>query len=353
MMSKREKVTELSDAEVRARLAEWLRPMREASPAPSDDAAMQANRSATVESIAAAIRRAPAVAKRRRLGQTLWWAAAAVAVLGVGGAGYAINQSPTNEVAQERANLRQVVGKVVVTLPNGSDRLVTPDTQLSTGEEVSTTAQAFASLELEDQARVDLSSATTVKLERVEQRDHGFYLRSGRVDVNVPKVAGEPRRLTVRTADTLVSVRGTIFSVEVAEQDQRRVTLVRVSRGAVSVTSGGKEVMVLSGQRWSSLKAAEVSEPHTGDVQRSFLDHEEAAGTVPVPLPNAGAAKASAASSLARQNQLFENGLRARDQGDDKKAQYWFERLLSEYPNSPLRPSAKSQRDKAKRRLLK
>jgi outer membrane protein assembly factor BamD (BamD/ComL family) len=57
------------------------------------------------------------------------------------------------------------------------------------------------------------------------------------------------------------------------------------------------------------------------------------------------------ASSLSQQNQVFARGLRARDQGDDRRAAYWFDQLLRRYANSPLAESAERERSAARARL--
>jgi hypothetical protein len=43
--------------------------------------------------------------------------------------------------------------------------------------------------------------------------------------------------------------------------------------------------------------------------------------------------------------------LRARDEGDDRRAAYWFDQLLRRYPASPLAESAERERSAARGRL--
>ncbi len=349
-----------------AALRDWLEPLQEVEPDAEPDELQRERRGKVLPHLAEAIRQAPLQAeqvaqRKQRALRAWWWSAAAAAALAVGGIGYVVTHSQQAAMVAEhqQANLRQVIGQVVVTLPGGDVRVVSSDTNLVSGEEISTTAQAFASVELEDQTRVDVSSATTLKLEKVKLRDNAFLLRSGRVDINVPKVAGETRHLSVRTADTLVTVRGTIFSVEVKEGDLGSITNVRVSRGAVAVEHGGQERIVRAGQEWSSAQVQTADRKRTGQgdtletvpLEDASRDEVRPPSALPPNKSADGAQPTVKASKLKQQNQLFDRGLRARDSGDDQKAIYWFERLIGEHPDSPLLPSARAERNKASARL--
>jgi hypothetical protein len=272
--------------------------------------------------------------------------------------------------------LRQVVGKVIATHEDGSDVVLSKEMSLDEGDQISTTAEAYASLELEAGTRVDLASATT--LESVHGRE--LVLRVGRVDLNVPKVPGVAPRLVVNTPDTQVVVRGTIFSVEVEGTGAALVTAVGVTRGAVSVFHDGQERLIEAGRMWSSAAPTEtsplfesdrgldndtgatvgtVSEPegeNAGPVEAPAVVKPRAgrrAKSEPAPVAEQPEAKVDSAqtSNLSQQNRVFARGLRARDQGDDRRAVYWFDQLLRRYPNSPLAESAERERTAARARL--
>jgi hypothetical protein len=258
--------------------------------------------------------------------------------------------------------IRQVVGNVVATHADGRDVLLSAGVELSEGDEISTTAESFASLELEAGIRVDLAAATTLGVTNAR----AIALRIGRVDVNVPKVPGVTKRLTVGTPDTRVVVRGTIFSVEVDAAGPALRTRVGVTRGAVSAEHEGRERLIEPGELWSSQEpletealleaekpapspvVAEPSEPGPPAPVRAQMRRRATALAAPeskVTEPE------SARSSLNRQNRIFERGLRARDQKDDRRAVYWFDQLLRRHPDTPLAESAERERAAARARL--
>lgn len=369
MKMRRNQQSQAGAPELPEKLREWLIPGREEPVEPEAAAQQSLRRQAVLPALGAAIRRAPLEARRERGRERIFWAAAAAAIMVFGGAGYALNHAAAPwAVLDAPANLRQVIGKVVLTLPSGKNRLVAPDTRVVSGEEISTTAQAFASVELGDQTRLDLSAATTIKFEKIERTYNALFLRSGRVDINVPKIAGEARQLRIRTPDVAIDVAGTIFSVEVTERDEQSVTTVKVSRGSLAVSHDGREHVLKSGEQWTSFPFAtaawrtdgqepastsEPSEPPRDVGQKAASSTGQTQPSQPgtVGLDGKLALRPPKVSSLARQNQLFELGLRARDSGDDAQAIRWFDRLTHEFPDSPLLPSANTERKLAERRL--
>lgn len=264
-----------------------------------------------------------------------------------------------SEAEGETASLRQVFGKVIATQADGKNRVIGPDTHVHRGDEISTTAEAFASLEA-GAARVDLSSATTLQLEELEPETQVFRLNAGRVDVSVPKVPGRNRLVKVTTENAIVTVHGTVFSVEVRHEDRKPITTVGVTRGLVSVDLAGERVMLGAGESWNSRdgRSAEQVPPPVNPVAEASVELTEetvvprarVVRRVPAAPASVQASKASA-SDLAEQNRLFGQALRARDQGDDAAAIAHLRQLLGEYPGSPLRTTAQAELGSAKKRL--
>lgn len=271
----------------------------------------------------------------------------------------------TSEARPRGLLLKQVTGKVIATHPDGADFVLGQGMALREGDQISTTAEAYASLELETGIRVDLASATT--LESVY--GNGLVLRVGRVDVNVPKVPGVTPRLVVNTPNSQVVVRGTIFSVEVDGSGSSVQTAVGVTRGSVSVFHAGQERLIDAGKLWSSEAPSETAtlfaeEVETGkDSTGAATENAEPVERTParpaarrksVPRATEGSGPGpgpTPTSNLSQQNRVFERGLRARDQGDDRRAAYWFDQLLRRYPNSPLAESAERERSAARARM--
>ncbi len=316
-----------------------------------------------VRALAGAIKSAPERQVERASRRFWTFAAAAGIALAASATGLHawLGDEPTTvAVDDDSASLRRVVGKVIATSTDGSNAIVGEDARIAPGTEVSTAGQASASLDA-DRARVDLSSATTLRLAQLDPATQVFDLEVGRVDVSVPKVPGEPRIIRVRTSDTIVTVHGTVFSVEVNQVDDKPITTVGVTRGLVSVKHAGVEVMLRPGDTWNSavgMNPAQTVEANPDATEQTdAADKDEGASAAaddvaPKVVVRASRPKAPAVSSdLAEQNRLFSQALRARDGGDDKRAVATLERLLSSYPNSPLRTTAQTELAAAKKRL--
>lgn len=383
-------MTDRDDAEME-RLQQTLQEARRA-PLPSATADAQRQR-VQVQYLAKLIREVPASHSRWRRRRRISFSAigmAAAAILTFG-SWHLANQSATPPLAvapqpAEVLSLRQVVGKVIATRSDGSDVMVHPNMRIADGDRVSTTAEAFASLEFDSGTLVDVSSATTLQV--VERKE--LSLRVGRVDINVPKRPVDPdgpdsdaRALAVKTPNATVVVQGTIFSVEVLPQRPEGVTEVSVTRGSVMVHAAGERYVVAAGERWRSdlphakgKLADTVYAPQMVAPEAVAMPTEENAETRDVPRrasskPHAGPKKGSAAapssspeaknpsgpsaetdaSSLREQNRLFDRGLQARDREDFRRAEYWFSQLLKRYPDSPLTEAASRERDTARARL--
>lgn len=375
------------------------------------DFADRQRRARHVRALTELVRRAPLQRLRARRDRwtLLGAAAAAVFALGVGGAalfggsdgsianGAAGGETTQSEIASLNTkdatgeaegaprlsgNLRQVVGKVIATQPGGENRVVGPDTPVVAGDELSTAAEAFASLEA-GKTRVDLSAATTVRLTQLDATTQTFFLQAGRVDISVPRVPGEQRLVQVTTADAKVTVHGTVFSVETKMDELGPVTTVGVTRGLVAVervagSRVGEEtsVMLHPGESWNSragrstsvlgaVKAAEAD--HATGAKRATRVARGARSAAPksntevralhevesVSPPSESEANSAKKpnSDLGEANRLFELAMRARDRGDERGAIQSLRQLLSAYPDSPLKGTAQTELTQATRRL--
>jgi hypothetical protein len=332
-------------------LARWLEPLRELNPSASEiapDDAHQLRRAEHIQRLSAMIRSVPAVqTQTRRKSQWLWGIAAAAAMLvAAGGTLLAQAQQPAVAVQEadssEGANLRQLWGQVVARRHGGQTEVLRAGSAIGTGDELSTTAEGYASLDV-GRVRVDLSSATTMELMRTETRNQAYQLRAGRVDVSVPHVPSEKQQLEVITPNATVHVRGTVFSVEVDNHSGAPVTRVQVTRGSVGVDHNGAQHVVDAGQSWSSLNST------VGDV--AVAEPDDRAEGLPSETNNAGAAprgQSAERSSLREQNQLYARALQAQRRGNHRLAAQLFSALIRKYPDSPLGPSAQSELEHAR-----
>src|SRR5690606_27610945 len=162
--------------------------------------------------------------------------------------------------------------------------------------------------------RVDLTSATTVELVRTSGHDQAYRLRAGRVDVSVPHVPGESRRVEVITPDSVVKVRGTVFSVEVEATNGVNVTRVEVTRGSVGVEWSGQLHIVNAGDNWGSSAPKRV----TSLEGSADVDGANTSARGELVEPNAAGRPAPARSSLRDQNQLSARALQAQRRGNHR-----------------------------------
>ena len=183
-----------------------------------------------------------------------------------------------------------------------------------------------------------------------EGRTQAFALGAGNVRADVAKLH-EGERFLIRTGDTEVEVRGTSFRVEHPEAPSPCLpalhTRVVVSEGVVVVRHAGREDRVKAGEAWPPPCAATPAPPE------NTAPPPAAASTarVPVPSPSSAVASASSASKLAAANELAARAERASKNGDPRGAVVLFDRLLAEYPSSPIAESATVERMRALDRI--
>src|SRR6266700_2046877 len=205
-----------------------------------------------------------------------------------------------------------------------------------------------------------------------------YELKAGAIRARVAKlVVGE--RFIIATSDAEVEVHGTAFRVAVVPADPAcgsgTITRVSVTEGVVSVRRGDVEVRVTPGQVWPESCAdlttttaagatapAVAARPHgRGGLVRAALHGsvgaapgtepvaEAASQAPPAPATEVAAPVAPATftrSELAAQNDMFALAVHAKRRGQGSQAVRIFERLVREYPNSPLAESAVVQRMK-------
>jgi hypothetical protein len=209
------------------------------------------------------------------------------------------------------------------------------------------TADGRAEVSLVSGAVVELGPMSDLGLgmatRKDDRLDEQIVLVTGKIGVHVPKL-GPRSSLQVATPNALVTVHGTVFSVDVRPGwSGERVTTVSVTEGLVSVKSGDREIFLGPGTNWSSVPPLNIapspSDPSTAG-SRSATDPSSG-------RPSPSAPGAGGASTLAEENRLFREAIAARRAGDPRRAMELVDRLVAEYPTSPLASEAKAERARA------
>ncbi|WP_438018282.1 FecR domain-containing protein [Sorangium sp. So ce315] len=236
---------------------------------------------------------------------------------------------------------------------------------LTSGEELRTGEGAMAKASLATGATVEVGPSTRVRFTPAGagrgRLDDIVALDRGQISVDVPPLPAGVT-LSVHTADAVVTVHGTRFSVErrPGAAGEPAETRVSVAEGRVAVRRDEVERFLGPGETWSS----RGEEP----ASRLAPPAEERGGDAPAPPREAeqngstraggdggedGAGErraprgAPARASLAAENELLQGAMEARRQGQPGRAIERLDRLLGRYPDSPLAEIARVERLRA------
>jgi hypothetical protein len=210
---------------------------------------------------------------------------------------------------------------------------------------------------------VEVSVGPETQLTLPDERDPAstreeLVLELGLIRVQVPKL---PRGhfFAVRTPDTVVSVHGTAFSVEVTKSGLSAApkTKVIVTEGVVSVQHSNREILLDAGAEWtSSVEGVDrgapessgrpVPEPGPASARAPAQRSEDAPASVTSAVLDASVLHERTASqaALANQNRLFSEAMSARDHGDSSAAIGLLEDFIQRYPRAPLAEDAYVER---------
>jgi ferric-dicitrate binding protein FerR (iron transport regulator) len=219
---------------------------------------------------------------------------------------------------------------------------------------VTTAPDGRARISLPEGGGLLLGGSSELRLSAPQVAGRSFLLSAGHVEVDVPH-RGTASPLTISTPDALVTVVGTAFSVDYHIQPAGGETVVEVSRGLVRVQAIGQSPVLLSaGGRFSSRayqgQTSALGSPASSHAEPTAQAPSASTATVPSQDPQANSLS-GASSSLPQANRLFAAALDARRAGKDARAVALFEQLLSRYPESPLAPEARAEKQRALVRL--
>ncbi len=216
---------------------------------------------------------------------------------------------------------------------------------LRAGQTVVTGSDAHAVLDIVEGGTLELGSFSDLRLMTGENKQQLSAVRLGRgsVGVDLPKLT-RGRTFDVNTPDAKVSVVGTKFEVRVVEAQRGPLTCVSVVRGMVHVIAAERAALLSAGQRWASqgdLSACDPPSPASPSSARLEVERRE-----PSPSPSAEAAaplrrtpagpSAVGTGTLAEENRLFLELVRARREGRNADAISLQRRFLARFPRSVL-----------------
>ncbi|WP_437308112.1 FecR domain-containing protein [Sorangium sp. So ce388] len=300
--------------------------------------------------------------RRRRAVVVAAALAAALAAVAAGGA-LVFRTRPPDAVAQVTA----LQGEVEIA---AGDATRSPPTRalvpLASDEELRTGEGATARASLATGATVEVGPSTRVRFTPAGAgRDHVedvVALDRGRVSVDVPPLPAGAS-LSVRTADAVVTVHGTRFSVErrPGAAGEPAETRVSVAEGRVSVRRGEAERFLGPGETWSSRdEERRVDRPAEAQAGGALAPSPEAGqessareggggdGAASEPrAPREARGAPAARASLAAENELLQGAMEARRRGQPGRAIERIDRLLGRYPDSPLAEIARVERLRA------
>jgi hypothetical protein len=184
-----------------------------------------------------------------------------------------------------------------------------------------------------------------------------FALNAGSLHADVAKL-GAGERFIVRTVDAEVEVRGTSFLVSVVAADPEcgagTTTRVTVDEGMVTVRSREREESLRTGDHWprGCRKTAALAAPPRAFSKHAAKVESPSPSVAPSPADVASsspshaseAAHRSPSSTLAEENNLFADAMRARRSGKLPLALDKMDRFLETYPASHLAENAAVER---------
>src|ERR1700686_3160928 len=176
------------------------------------------------------------------------WAVGAAAVFAVAVAGFALSNAYTNGLLPGQHSVRAAVQTVDGSLYTGSGsemRVIPVGYEIRNGDEIRTAKGSTAVVRLLDGSLVEMEERSDLSVSRA-WKGTTIHLDGGQVIVQAAKQRSG--RLYVATDDGLVSVKGTIFSVNHGTKGSR----VAVIEGVVRTDFGGNETDLRAGDEATS-----------------------------------------------------------------------------------------------------
>lgn len=155
--------------------------------------------------------------------------------------------APRNVPAARQAALISFTGRADIYRGGEAEpwKVAVVPTALSAGDRVRTDRDSAATIRFQDGSQVELGPGASFTIQKAEPQEMVMDLAFGRLRAIVSKIRS--RRFSVRTPVAVASVRGTEFTVDVADEKN---TKVEVREGLVAVAGlVGDEVLVKPNER--------------------------------------------------------------------------------------------------------
>lgn len=270
---------------------------------------------------------------------------------------------------REDARQTPADGLAMVTL---TTRAGSRDDVFSVGQELSVHRGEHVSARLPGSTELRFEADASIgrlQLSQLGRLDQSLFVKSGALSVDVPTDGTERRSFTVITPHARVEVKGTQFRVLVSEGVDAH-TAVSVERGSVAVSWLGGHTLLTRGQTWDS-KDLEHPEPdRSSAVPDRYRAVPDRSHTVPthgvaahssdstnerlhprVRVQSTSSEETAVVSTLAQQNALIERAMSAEKLGQLSRAAALYDKLITEFPESPLRATALSERRRVLERM--
>ncbi len=149
--------------------------------------------------------------------------------------------------------------------------------QINDGDSVRTGDKSKADLKLKQGHKVALQGKTTLIMESADPKDTRFSLIVGRVRAFVSKLRGN-NKFQMKTPVAVASVRGTVFEMEVGEDNTSRLSVLEGIVGYRDLAGLGSEVSVLKGQSVvvETGAAPKPPEPLPADMRQGVVPDQSA-----------------------------------------------------------------------------
>lgn len=231
-------------------------------------------------------------------------------------------------------------GHVSLSLAEGQTQVeVAARTRVPASGHLTTSHDSGVELVTPTGLRVTVAADSEISLSELGDVSNGVLrLTRGAVECRVPKQA-PGRSFSVATPDTAISVRGTVFSVELTPDSLEHRTCVRVSEGVVVVRRSRSVEELQPGESSGCDTTTPITMPSPTPAANTPPKAEKKASAL-----EAKAGIARAVGSLAAESALLRQALLAEQGGDLAAASRAVDTLLSRYPQSALASEARHVR---------